>query len=242
MKHALRHLDEFEKLLANYHISPNTASLQGTRLVLLFGATASGSDSIIRELTHTGRFVYLISNTTRPKRINNGVAEQDGVEYWFKTEEEMLDDLRNHRMLEAEIIHNQQVSGISLAELQSAAQHGKIAVTKVEFNIKHIIQAKPDALAVLVLPPTFSDSIKRLEGRGKLPVPELRRRIETAAKVYKAGIDWDFLTYVINDTVEHAVEQIEQAIDKPQSVADRKKGKQVTSQLYNDAEAWLAAH
>ena len=57
--------------------------------------------------------------------------EQNGVEYYFVSESEFMDGLKRGEYLEAEVIHNQQISGISLKELRRVKEAGKIGVNEV---------------------------------------------------------------------------------------------------------------
>ena len=115
MENHLKHLDEFTDILANYQVSPRAIkSLKSVKLVLLIAPSAGGRNTLINRLMTTGRYNFIVSDTTRAPRVNNGLPEQSGREYWFRSEEEILSDLKNGEFLEAEIIHSQQVSGISI--------------------------------------------------------------------------------------------------------------------------------
>src|ERR1700759_5108412 len=117
----LKHYQEFKAVLDSYQISDRARqAVQELKLALLLAPTSSGRNTIIRYQVGTGRYYYIISDTTRPPRVNDGVQEKNGREYWFRSEEEILADLKAGEYLEAEIIHNQQVSGISIRELEKA--------------------------------------------------------------------------------------------------------------------------
>jgi guanylate kinase len=92
---------------------------------MLSAPTAAGRNTIIKNLIMTGKYFYVISDTTRIPRINNGTPERSGNEYWFKTETEFLDNLKNGEYIETAIIHNQQISGISLTEMHRANRSKK---------------------------------------------------------------------------------------------------------------------
>src|SRR5947209_4084329 len=117
----LVHKAEFHTLLADYKLSKaSLLTLSQTKLVLLVAPTSSGRNTIIRELLKTGDYYFIVSDTTRKPRVNDGIPERDGVEYWFRSEEEVLEDIKQGKYLEAAVIHEQQVSGISIRELQKA--------------------------------------------------------------------------------------------------------------------------
>lgn len=208
----LRLLAQFDEVLRNYQYSDAAKKiLADTKLVLLVGATASGRNTAIQELIKTGRYYFIVSDTTRPPRENNGVMERDGVEYFFRTEEEMLEEIKNGEFLEAEIIHGRQVSGISMRELQKANQEGKIAVTDVDIGgIQNVIALKPDTVAILMLPPSFEVWQRRIIGRGDMPQDVYKSRLETAVRIFEAARDNPLLHFVINDTVADSARRIDE--------------------------------
>lgn len=119
----LAHLKDFQKALRNYVPSIEVIDLLNqVQVVFLVAPAASGRNTIIRNMIMTGRYYYLISDTTRRPRINNGVPERNGEEYWFKSELEFLDGLKRGEYIEAAIIHEQQVSGTSISELRTALE------------------------------------------------------------------------------------------------------------------------
>ena len=159
MENKLKHLEEFQKALENYSISDASKQiLLSTKLALMVGPTSCGRNTVIRELVKHGGYQFLVSDTTRAMRMNDGVMEQNGVEYWFRSEEDVLADLKAGTFLEAAIIHAQQVSGISMRELQSARDHGAIGTTDIEIvGVDNIMAINPSAHAIFVLPPSFDE-------------------------------------------------------------------------------------
>jgi guanylate kinase len=242
MENRLDHLAEFREILAHYRISDTSKQiLDKTKLALLVAPTAGGRNTIIRELLKTGAYHYIVSDTTRHPRVNNGVPEQNGIEYWFRNEEEVLADLNRGKFLEAAVIHNQQVSGISIRELEQAMNENKIALADIEIiGMQNIIEAKPDTYPLFVIPPSFKEWLKRLDSRGQMAAVEKQRRLQSAYGEFKAALEKDYYLFVINDTIPHAVEQI-QAIThghineglqlKAKALAEELKTKLETSQF-----------
>jgi guanylate kinase len=200
----LKHYQEFKSQLENYHASEHAKQIiKNLRLVLLVAPTSAGKNTIIRHQLATGRYHHIISDTTRPPRINDGIMEQNGREYWFRTEEDMLADIKAGKFLEAEILHNQQVSGISIRELEKAEKEGKIAINDVEVEgVRNILSVKPDTVAIMLLPPSFEEWQRRLAGRGRMRPDELRRRLQTAAKIFQDGLSQDYYHFVISENIE----------------------------------------
>lgn len=241
MANRLEHLREFQEILAHYHVSETSKTvLAQTQLVLLVAPTSSGRNTIIKELLKTGRYHYIVSDTTRLPRANDGVLEQNGVEYWFRSEKDVLDDLRAGKFLEAAIIHNQQISGISVRELEQAHVENKVAVTDLEVvGVHNIVTAKPDTYALFVLPPSFEEWIKRLDGRGHMPNDEKRRRLESAVKEFTAALDNEYYHFVVNDTVSHAVKQINDITLGQSDKSFEANGRALTEELRSATQSWL---
>lgn len=212
MKNHLTHIKEFKAALSNFHVSDESKRLLGqVKVVLLTAPTSTGRNTIIRELVKKGDYYFLVSDTTRQPRINDGVLERDGVEYWFRTEEDVLNDISVGKFLEAAIIHEQHVSGVSVREVENALKQNKIAITEITIDgINTIRSAKPDTITFFVLPPSFTEWQQRLHSRGTMPPDEVRRRMESSVKEFEAALQGDFYTFVINDTIENATRRIDQ--------------------------------
>lgn len=207
----LLRIDEFKNALQHYRLSDAAkATLKGLRLVLLVGPTSSGRNTVIRGLLETDRYHYIVSDTTRKPRVNDGILEQSGSEYWFRTEDEMLRDIKNGEFLEAAIIHNQQVSGQSIRELELARQANQIAVNEVEIaGAGNAYIAKPDTVIIFSVPPGFDAWMKRLQGRGKMPADEVRRRLESACDEFEAALTHDYYHFVINDDIAETIHTVD---------------------------------
>lgn len=239
----LKHLQEFQKILDSYQVSQEGKSIiDELELVLLAAPTSSGRNTIINELIKTGQYHFVVSDTTRKPRVNNDVAEKDGVEYWFRSEEEVLDDLKEGSFLEAAIIHEQQVSGISIRELKKAKDANKIAITDIEIvGIDNVLPLKPDTKAIFVLPPSFEVWHQRLKARGNMNEAELIRRMKSAASELKHAIEEDHYLLIINDNLDDAVEHVHQIVFNQHSdPAYQGAAHQLLEQLLVDTEKFLA--
>ena len=206
MTPTLNHYLEFKEALDKYHVSEQAQTvLKDMDLVLLIGLTSSGRGTILRHQIGTGRYYYIVSDTTRPPRINDGVPEQNGVEYWFRSEEDVLADIRSGEYLEAELIHGQQVSGISIRELKKAKEAGKIPIADVDLQgVHNIMRVKPDTTVIMVVPPSFEEWQRRLAKRGVMRPDEQRRRMETAQRILDDAQRERYYHFVISENVEQS--------------------------------------
>lgn len=241
-KPLLAHIDEFRSVLKSYR--PNDHSIQilaNTHIVLLVGPTAAGRNTLINILTDTGRYHYLVSDTTRPPRMNNGIMEQDGVEYWFKSEEDFLQGLHTGSYLEAAIIHNQQVSGMSIAGLVTASKAGKIAISEIEPDgAAHVHAYTPGKLFVFLLPPSFDVWMERIQGRGSMQREELIRRLESAHEEISTALSSDYYQFVINNEVHEAAEAVDELANGRQpDLIKQARGRDHAEKLLVDIRLYL---
>ncbi len=213
----LEHLEDFEQILASYNVSPaGQKILRDTTLVLCCAPTATGRNTIIRELLKTGRYYFIVSDTTRKPRTNDGVLEHNGVEYWFRSEQDMLQDLRAGLLVEAAVIHGQQVSGMSIREINKACQAGKIGITDIEVvGVANVVKAKPDTICLFFLPPSFEEWQRRITTRGDMNPAELKRRLQSAKKELETALANDYYTFVINDNLDEAVSEVKAIVADP---------------------------
>lgn len=211
----LTHYAEFKEVLDRYVASDRAKeAIKDLKLVLTLGPTSSGRNTIIRHQIATGRYYYIVSDTTRPPRVNDGVAEQNGREYWFRSEEDMLADLKAGEFLEAELIHGQQVSGISIRELEKAKREGKIAITDIDIEGMHnVLRDKPDTIAIMLLPPSFEEWQRRFASRGQLRPDEQKRRLQTAQKIFQDGLEHNYYHYVISENIQQSAGIIDTIVE-----------------------------
>lgn len=240
---ALKHISEFQSLLANYQLSPLAIqTLTQTQIALLVGPTGAGRNTIIAELLKTGDYHHIVSDTTRELRVKDGVPiEKNGREYWFRSEEEVLADLRKGAYVEAAIIHKQQVSGWNVREIEAALQVQKIAIKDIEpSGAASVHRIKPDASIIFVVPPSFNDWMTRLRSRSYLPEDELRRRLQSACDEMRTALSSDYYTFVVNDKLETAVATIHDMTKRGiHNAAQIAAARTLVEQLHKEATAYL---
>lgn len=147
--------------------------------------------------------------------MNNGVMERNGVEYYFVSEQEFMDGLKEGSYLEAEVLHKQQVSGISLKELKRIKEAGKIAINEVgRLGAENIHSASSNPNFIFVALPSFEEWVERLEGRGEISMEERMRRMQSAEEELQAALDAPYFKFVINDQMGKAVMSIRDIVEE----------------------------
>lgn len=230
----LKRIEEFREVLRDYHVSKNASKLlEDINIVALSSVAAGGRNTIINHLVKHYDYHFVVSDTTRPPKFRDGKMEEHGVNYFFRTEEELLHDLQAGKFLEAEIIHNQQVSGTSIRELERAKASGKIPIAELEFGgIENLHNAKPDAHIIGLLPPSYEEWIERFKGREEISDQEFYNRLETAQKVLSRMLSEPYFTLIINDTVEQCVETVRAFVERDEySNTLRKQGHAIAEDM-----------
>lgn len=211
----LRNIDAFRAVLARYQLSAAARdTLARTKLALLVGPTSSGRNAIIEGLMKTSAYHFIVTDNTREIRTKDGLAiEENGREYWFRSEEEVLEDLRNGAFLEAAIIHNQQVCGMSVREIEKAYHSERIAITDIESKGADTLhRLKPDAMVIFIVPPDFATWMRRLRNRSDMPEEEIRRRLETACSEIEAALKTGYYRFLLNDELAQSVQMADAMI------------------------------
>ncbi|HKU18998.1 MAG TPA: hypothetical protein VJP80_07070 [Candidatus Saccharimonadales bacterium] len=236
---------EFEDALAHYQISDEGQRvLNETPFTVMVAATSTGRNTIIAELVKTGNYYFIVSDTTRPPRYNNGMLEQHGREYFFRSEADMLADIKAGGFVEAEIIHSQQVSGMSIREIKKAREQGKIAITDVEILGGIAVgNLKPDATVMYLVPPSFDEWLKRIHGRTPVTPGELKNRLEGAVKGFKLALANEHFIFVVNDQLKDAVRQVDAIARLHQRHPDEESAAHLLVRtLLEQTEAYLAKY
>lgn len=238
----LRHIETFKEILADYVPSKQLLGLlKKEKFVLLVAPTAAGRNTIIKNLVKHQKYHYVISDTTRPPRINNGQAEQSGVEYWFKSEEEFLLELQNGSYLEAAIIHDQQVSGINMDELVRSINTQKTAITDIDIKGCNTIQQySSTVMPIFILPPEYKEWIYRLDGRGKMTDVEKNRRLRSAYHEIKNALNTPYFKFVTNRDLQETTNTINSYIsDLNFNLPDQAKEKNHAQELLKELKKVL---
>lgn len=189
---------------------PSAATIElvkNTPILLLVGVSGAGKNSIKQKLLDSGKYHHIVSHTTRAPRENDGVMEQDGLEYHFidpATAEKMLDD---GAYVEAKW-YSGHIYGTSAAEIQRAHNDNKTAVTDIEVQgVAEYMSISPDVCPIFILPPNYEVWQQRLKKRyeDEIDPDDIYRRMQTAKQELHEALQKGYFRFIINDDLERAV-------------------------------------
>jgi guanylate kinase len=232
---------DFIELLTNYRPSQTIIDLmQRHPPVLVVSPTSTGKNSIIARLVETGKYGHLISDTTRPSRINNGQPEKNGQVYWYISRDDFYLGLKAGDYVEA-TIYSQQVYGTSVKEFRKVGLSGKIPITDVDMRgCDHIKYYCPAAKAVFLLPPSFEEWMRRLRARNVMDETEKHRRLLIALQEIDRALSKEYFKFFINDQLELAAKLIDNYVSGTLPVVDYQlQAKTLANQLKDNIKDYL---
>nr|WP_207204890.1 guanylate kinase [Clostridium minihomine] len=172
-------------------------------MVVFSGPSGVGKDTVLRALLAQEDSVKLsVSATTRSPRP----GEQDGRDYYYVTREQFQTMIENGEVLEhAEYCGN--YYGTPLGPIQEWQGKGYDVILEIEVQGGAQIKEKnPDCVSVFLLPPSLEVLESRLRDRASDSEDVIEKRLTAACDEIQQARNYDYL--IVNDTVEHAVEQI----------------------------------
>lgn len=174
------------------------------KLTVLAGPTAVGKGTVsayIRE--HYPEVWFSVSATTRDPRP----GEEDGVHYYFVSDEEFESMVENRQMLEWATVHNSYKYGTIRSMVQKQLDAGKHVLLEIDLQgARQVRNAMPEAQLIFLAPPSWDELVSRLIGRGTESPQEQEARLDTAKIELAAEPEFDYT--VINETVAEAAEEI----------------------------------
>jgi guanylate kinase len=175
-----------------------------TILLILSAPSGTGKTTLARRLIagHPGS-IFSISYTTRPPRG----AEQDGVDYRFvdkATFEKMVDqDL----FLESAEVHGHKY-GTPRSVVAEAKARRVLAIFDIDVQGGEAIKGQhPEAVRVLILPPSLPELERRLRSRSTEDETTVRRRLDAARRELQRSRSYEY--WVVNDDLERASGDLE---------------------------------
>ncbi len=171
-------------------------------LVVISGPSGAGKGTIYRNIIARTGMKRSVSVTTRKPRP----GEQEGVDYFFRSEEEYQHMIAAGEFLEtAEVYKN--YYGTPKAPVFENLDNGHDVLFEVDVHGARSIKKKyPEAVAVFIMTPDFKTLEERLVGRGTESETALNTRLGAAKRDLSNYQLFDYI--VFNDDAEAATQQV----------------------------------
>lgn len=186
----------------------NTAN--SGKLIVFSAPSGSGKTTIVRHLLGIKdlNLEFSISATSRAKRG----TEEHGKDYYFLSADEFKTKIKNDEFLEWEEVYRDNFYGTLKTEVERIWAKGKNVIFDIDVSGGLRIKRKfpEETLAVFVKPPSIDELKIRLKKRKTESEDKINMRVAKASAELATAPLFD--TIVVNDTLEHALEEAHQKI------------------------------
>lgn len=172
-------------------------------LAVVSGFSGAGKGTIMKGLmSRYDNYALSISATTREPRE----GEVHGREYFFVSEEEFEDMIREDRLIEyARYVDH--YYGTPKGYVMSQMEAGKDVILEIEIQGALKVKEKfPETLLIFVAPPSAEELKRRLVNRGTETADVIDARMKRACEEAEQMDRYDYL--LINDEIDRCVEEL----------------------------------
>ncbi|GAU89371.1 hypothetical protein RvY_01927 [Ramazzottius varieornatus] len=172
------------------------------RTLVLLGAHGVGRRHIKNTLitSHPDRYAYPIPHTTRPPRKE----EQNGRNYFFVSQKEMMADIANNEYLEYGT-HEEAMYGTKLETIRQIHNAGKIAILDVEPQALKVLRTSEfTPYVVFIAAPALSNFH---DADGSL------QRLANESVMLEAAFGHYFDLVIVNNDIDRTIRQLEHTME-----------------------------
>ncbi len=174
-----------------------------SKLIVVSGPSGAGKDTVVRGiLDRDEHFSLAVSATSRAVRG----AEQDGVDYYFLTEDEFLKRVNNDEFIEY-AQYGSNYYGTLKTDVLQRIDNGKTVILVIEVQgAENIRKMYPQSRSVFIMPPSVEVLEKRLRERETETEEAIKKRLSIAKSEIEKSVNYDFI--VVNDALDAAIDEL----------------------------------
>jgi guanylate kinase len=180
------------------------------RLIVIAGPSGVGKGSLVERLLglDPGGLARSVSATTRAPRPD----EVDGVDYHFVDDPSFDAMVRDDAFLEWADVFAGRRYGTPRAAVEERLHAGGDVVLEIDVQgAGQVRERSPDALLILLAPPSLDDLEVRLRGRGTEDDAAIAERLRAAERELAHADRFDHV--VVNDDLERATDEVAAIIE-----------------------------
>lgn len=184
--------------------SPRESGEGSGRVFVVSGPTAVGKGTVVTRLRQLRPDVVIsVSATTRPARK----GEINGLHYYFLTNEQFDELIAGDGLLEWAIVHGRYRYGTPREPVRLAVEAGRRVVLEIDLQgARQVRTSMPEATFIFLAPPSWSELVNRLVGRGTENTEERARRLVTAEAELASQPEFDHT--IVNGEIGQASDDL----------------------------------
>lgn len=173
-------------------------------IIVISGPAGSGKSTVTKFIRQDPDYVFSVSRTTRYTRP----GEVDGKDYYFISHEEFLNKLKENDFLEhAEYCG--EMYGTPKSLVYEQIEKGKNVILEIEVDgAMQVKEQCPEAVLIMLLPPSFKVQEERLRGRGTEPEEKVIKRLAKTHAEIPFAKKYDYIVFNHDGRAEETAENI----------------------------------
>ncbi|MBI4235997.1 MAG: guanylate kinase [Chloroflexi bacterium] len=174
-------------------------------LAVLSGPSGAGKDAVVGRLRQRGLSVHVaVTATTRQPRP----GEQDGVDYFFISEQEFHRLIAEGALLEWAQVYGHRY-GVPRASVQTALAQGQSVLVKTDVQgAATIRRAAPETVLIFLAPPSLQALEARMRRREGQNEADIARRVAAARAEMERVSEFDYLVVNYEEELDAAVDRV----------------------------------
>jgi guanylate kinase len=185
-----------------------TVASRPAQIFIVSGPSGSGKTTMVEHLLKAvPGLMFSVSYTTRAPRA----GEQDGREYRFISRPQFEQMLARDEFLEHASVFGDYY-GTARSAVAEAEKQGKDLLLDIDVQgARQVKSRQADAIAILLLPPSWQELERRLRGRGADSPEIMKKRLERAREEIESYATYDFI--VVNRDLQASCALLEDIVN-----------------------------
>lgn len=187
-------------------------------LIVLSGPSGAGKGTVCKAFIEKHPEISLsISCTTRTPRSN----EREGVNYFFKSEEEFKKLIAQNEFLEYAYVYGSHY-GTPKSFVAQKLESGSDVMLEIDVQgARAARRIFPDGVFIFLVPPSMEELERRIRGRGTESEEQIQIRLGKAKSEMEQIDRYDYV--IVNDYVTRVVKEIESILEAERHTVKRAK-------------------
>ncbi|WP_319764902.1 guanylate kinase [Maridesulfovibrio sp.] len=173
------------------------------QVLVLCAPSGTGKSTLVKKLREEfPQIGFSISCTTREPRE----GEVDGTDYFFLSVDEFNEKLEAEEFAEWAEVHGN-FYGTPKEPVEQMLYKGMDILFDIDFQgCMQLMETMPDGIFVFLMPPSYSELRKRLEGRNTDTEHVINRRMMNAMKEMASAPKFEY--WIVNEDLEKAYSEL----------------------------------